>query len=420
MNAQIRQLLRHYSEVYTVFLPLFGIFTIIYICIHVFAGSDSGYVPGSPGALPDVGDADSTLEYLHKSLISIPSITKDEHAASMFLQSYLTSTGWTVEVQEVSGTPLRENIYAYRGSARQTKVLLTSHVDTVPPYIPYSVHDGLIWGRGSVDAKASIAAQITAAQSLLSEGLVEEEGDISLLFVVGEEADGIGMITANELGVTWESAIFGEPTELKLAKGHKGMLMADLYSKGLASHSGYPELGINANYFLIEALYALQHTDFPASDLLGNTTFNAGKISGGVAPNVIAANATAALLLRVAADMDVVITKLRAAVDAVEHLELDITLTYDPVVCDYAVPGFDTTVAAYGTDIPHLRGDHKKYLYGPGSILYAHADNERVGLDELKDSVVGFKKLVTYSLGAEEDSAESESESAEKPKLVQQ
>ncbi|KAK9383734.1 uncharacterized protein V2V93DRAFT_362596 [Kockiozyma suomiensis] len=406
MNPQIRQVLRHYSEVYTVFLPLFGFFCIIYVGINIFSSHTP--IPGSPGGLPDVGDSTGTLVYLHRSLVSIPSVTKNEHAAAMFLQTYLTSTGWTVEVQPVSASPQRENIYAYRGSRRQTRVLLTSHIDTVPPFIPYSAHDGYFWGRGAVDAKAAVAAMITAAQNLLSEGTINEEGDVSLLFVVGEEAEGIGMITANELGVSWETAIFGEPTELRLSKGHKGMVIASLDAKGRASHSGYPELGVNANYYLVEALYGLQHVDYPYSELLGNTTFNAGVISGGVAANVISPSATAEVLVRVAAEPDVVLAKMRAAVDAVENVNLNVSLTYDPVICDYIVPGFDTIVGAYGTDIPHLRGNHKRYLYGPGSILFAHVDNERISLAELQDSVVGYKKLVTYSLGMEEDSVESE------------
>ncbi|KAK9458669.1 uncharacterized protein V1516DRAFT_129356 [Lipomyces oligophaga] len=396
----LRRLLRHYSEIYTVFLPLFSVFLVLYICILIFSGRHP--IAPSPG-LPSPGDSEDTLIYLHRSLVEIPSVTNDEYEVSQFLNRYLTSKGWTVELQSVSSVPPRNNVFAYRGSSRTTKVLLTSHIDTVPPFIPYSTKDGFLWGRGSVDAKASVAAQITAAQDMLASGAIAEEGDISLLFVVGEETDGIGMETANELGLNLQAAIFGEPTELKLAIGHKGLLIAELASTGKAAHSGYPELGINANYFLVEALYRLQHTSYPASSLLGDTTFNAGQIRGGVADNVIPANASAGLTVRVAADLDAVIALMHEAVDAVPHVDLDITLTYDPVLCDYDIPEFDTTVAAYGTDIPHLRGNHKKYLYGPGSILLAHAENEHIALEDLRDSVVGYKKLVAYSLGYDID-----------------
>ncbi|KAK9467626.1 hypothetical protein V1512DRAFT_270791 [Lipomyces arxii] len=388
----LRQFFRKYSEIYTVFLPLTGVFLIIYVGILAFS-STTIIPPGYP-----IDPETNALLYIHRSLVTIPSVTTYEHAAANFLNSYLTSQGWTVELQSVSATPERVNVFAYRGKTRENKVLFTSHIDTVPPFIPYSVHDGYIWGRGSVDAKASVAAQIVAVSELLESGAVGE-GDIALLYVVGEETDGIGMITANDLNLEFETAIFGEPTESKLAVGHKGLILADVYATGLASHSGYPELGIDANYYLIEALYKMQHLTYPVSELLGNTTFNAGTLDGGVAANVVSATATSSLAIRVAADTEMVVSILKQAVLDIPHVELNVTLTYSPVICDYDVPGFDTYIANYGTDIPHLMGTHKRYLYGPGSILYAHADNERIGEQELVDSVTGYKQIAAHALG---------------------
>ncbi|KAJ8102778.1 hypothetical protein POJ06DRAFT_55390 [Lipomyces tetrasporus] len=390
-----RLFFRKYSEIYTVFLPLFAVFLVIYTIMINFSPSHP-YIPD---------DDSDILLYLHRSLVSIPSVTTNEHATAQFLKTYLTSKGWTVEIQPVSNKPVRDNVFAYRGSERSTRVLFSSHIDTVPPFIQYSVHDGYIWGRGSVDAKASVAAQITAAQELLSSNAVAREGDVSLLFVVGEETDGIGMITANDLGLSWETVIFGEPTELKLAVGHKGLILADVYATGKASHSGYPDLGINANYYLVEALYKLQNLDYPYSDLLGNTTFNAGTLAGGVAANVIPAAASAGLAVRVAEDLDGAVSQMQRAVLPVPNVDINITLAYPPVLCDYDVSGFDTVAVAYGTDIPHLQGSHKRYLYGPGSILFAHADDERISEDELRESVVGYKKLAAAALGETHDMA---------------
>ncbi|KAK9248395.1 hypothetical protein V1506DRAFT_528814 [Lipomyces tetrasporus] len=390
-----RLFFRKYSEIYTVFLPLFGVFLVIYTIMINFSPSHP-YIPD---------DDSDILLYLHRSLVSIPSVTTNEHATAQFLKTYLTSKGWTVEIQPVSNKPVRENVFAYRGSERSTRVLFSSHIDTVPPFIQYSVHDGYIWGRGSVDAKASVAAQITAAQELLSSNAVAREGDVSLLFVVGEETDGIGMITANDLGLSWETVIFGEPTELKLAVGHKGLILADVYATGKASHSGYPDLGINANYYLVEALYKLQNLDYPYSDLLGSTTFNAGTLAGGVAANVIPAAASAGLAVRVAEDLDGAVSQMQRAVLPVSNVDINITLAYPPVLCDYDVSGFDTVAVAYGTDIPHLQGSHKRYLYGPGSILFAHADDERISEEELRESVVGYKKLAAAALGETHDMA---------------
>ncbi|KAK9449438.1 uncharacterized protein V1518DRAFT_416015 [Limtongia smithiae] len=392
--ADYRQLLRKYSEVYTVFLPLFTVFLIVYTVLV-------SVIPDREFAPPE--DTSDLLLYLHRNLIEISSVTGTEGSVAKFLDSYLKSTGWTVELQPISSDPNRMNVFAYRGSERKTKVLLSSHIDTVPPFIPYSVHDGFIWGRGSVDAKASVAAQIVAATELLSSEAVEAEGDIALLYVVGEEAEGIGMTTANDLGLSWDAVIFGEPTELKLAVGHKGLLGADLVATGHEAHSGYPELGINAVYYLIDALFQLQTVSFPYSDLLGNTTFNAGTLKGGVAANVIPANASAELTVRVAADLPGVVSMIESIVDMIPHVTVDFTTMYAPVRCDYEVPGFDTTVASYGTDIPHLNGSHARYLYGPGSILLAHVANEHIGEEELRDSVVGYKKLVAHSLGKQND-----------------
>ncbi|KAK9475239.1 uncharacterized protein V1510DRAFT_410427 [Dipodascopsis tothii] len=383
-----REYLRRYSEIYTVFLPLCAVFGIVYAVLSSLNGSSPVTAPIGPDDV--IG--------LHRQLIEIPSVTGNEYGVAQFLQTYLTARGYTVELQPVSEEPPRANVFAYQGNERSTRVLLTSHIDTVPPYIPHSVHDGYIWGRGSVDAKASVAAQITALQEMTAAKNVSV-GDVALLFVVGEETDGIGMTTASaKLGLTWETVIFGEPTEGKLAVGHKGLLLADMYATGKASHSGYPELGIDANYFLVEAAYGLGKLALPASPLLGNTTLNVGTLDGGVAANVVSAKASAGIAVRVAADMPAVVEKMQAVVDAVDNVELDITLTYDPVILDYDVPGFDTIACSYGTDVPHLAGKHKKYLYGPGSILYAHADNERLSEDDLYDSVAGYLRLLAHAL----------------------
>ncbi|KAK9452672.1 hypothetical protein V1511DRAFT_132613 [Dipodascopsis uninucleata] len=389
-----RELLKRYSEVYTVFLPLCGLFIVVFTGFSLFGSSvpipprgddgDSGVVKG--------GD----LIGLHKALIQQSSITGREMGVASFLGEYLEDQGFTVELQPVAEE--RVNVFAYKGKKRETRILVTSHIDTVPPYIPYSVHDGYIWGRGSVDAKASVAAQVIAVeQELAAQGA--EEGDIALLYVVGEETVGLGMETANKLGLEWETVIFGEPTELKLAVGHKGLIICDVNAKGLASHSGYPELGISATEYLIQALYDLLKVDFPKSDLLGNTTLNIGTISAGVASNVLAANGTASIAVRVAADLAGVLQQLHDTVKNVDHVDLDVSLAYEPALADYDVPGFETVAVAYGTDMPHLRGDHKRYLYGPGSILYAHADNERITEAELFEAVAGYRTLIQHSLG---------------------
>lgn len=263
------------------------------------------------------GDADADADAvdekplfsLHRSLMEIDSTSGREHDVAIWLESYLTAHNFTVEKQAVepfpnhppTKTPQRYNILAYPGLKRKTRVLLSSHVDTVPPYIPYSIRNGNeIWGRGSVDDKACVAAQIIAVLELLSSDSINAEGDVSLLFVVGEEISGDGMRAANALNLSWESVIFGEPTELKLVSGHKGVVTFFVKARGKSGHSGYPWLGENANSLLIPALFALENMDLPSSEKYGNSTLNLGRIEGGVAANVIAEEARADILIRVA------------------------------------------------------------------------------------------------------------------------
>lgn len=194
----------------------------------------------------------SALYSLHRNLVNIQSVSGNEHEVGAFLESYLKDHNHTVERQYVKSEPAaswhplskkddrRFNILAYPGSKRSTRILLSSHIDTVPPFYGYELreHDQ-IWGRGSVDAKACVAAQIQALHELLSAKDLSPE-DASLLFVVGEETGGDGMIAVNKLDMEWETVIFGEPTELKLASGHKGILILAVTAHGKAGHSGYP------------------------------------------------------------------------------------------------------------------------------------------------------------------------------------
>lgn len=171
---------------------------------------------------------------LLKSLMSIVATSELEEEIGIFLETHLQSLGYTVERIPISPGSPRHNVYAYLGSSRKTRVLLTAHMDTVPPHIPLSIDGDIIRGRGSSDDLGPLAAQILAAEELRKDGKLKDEGDIGLLFVVGEENGGHGMFAANDMGVTWESGIFAEPTESKLAKGHKGQVAFELIAKGIA------------------------------------------------------------------------------------------------------------------------------------------------------------------------------------------
>lgn len=349
------------------------------------------------GGLEDYKVGSYSLLSLHKQLVEYDSITNDELAVGLFLKQYLLSIGLHVKLQEVAEN--RYNVYGFRGKINTPKkVLLTSHIDVVLPYIPYSVNGTKIFGRGTCDAKGSVATQIFAYLSLAEE---LEDDDVALLYVVGEEVNGIGMDKASDdLDAEWDVAIFGEPTELKLGVGHKGNYMFDLKVHGKASHSGYPELGLSATEILIPLLNDLLNLDLPKSDLLGPTTINIGMINGGIAANIIPAEASASVFIRVADDIELIDKKVRKIVENVEHVEFDVKPPIEPQFLDYKVPGFDSIVLAYATDIPHLTKKlSKRYLYGPGTIHVAHADNEHVENQDLLGAVEGYKRLIKHILG---------------------
>lgn len=357
------------------------------------------------------------LVHLHKSLVEVPSITGSEANATAFLAGYLRDRGFTVETQYVA--PGRHNLWAYIGKTQQTRVLATSHIDTVPPFWPYErkSEDGTllaedaplsssdtIWGRGTVDAKGSVASLILAVEHLLASDTITE-GDVAILVDVGEEKGGEGIRAANNLGLSWEAVVFGEPTQLKLGRGHKGGLGFNVTAHGKAGHSGYPELGDNAINRLVSGLTALLNVQLPGSEAFGNTTLNIGTIHGGVAANVIPETAAATVSVRVAggtpASIEKIITDALLAVEP--SLSLDFSYGIGPVALDYDVDGFDRIVLNYGTDIPGLKGGHKRYLYGPGDFLVTHSDHEHLAVSDLEEAVDGYKKLITHALGKKEE-----------------
>ncbi|RAR04894.1 acetylornithine deacetylase [Stemphylium lycopersici] len=360
----------------------------------------------SPTAEPAVLEPSASKEllYLHRKLIETESITENEEDVGDWLTKYLREHDWTVERQEVSKD--RYNLLAY-GSKRETTILLSSHIDTVPPYWPYYYNEttDIIGGRGSVDAKGSVAPMIIAAEAI--KGRLQD--DISLLFVVGEETGGDGMRAFSDWTKrpsSHEIVIFGEPTEAKLVCGHKGMLGFSVKATGKAAHSGYPWLGVSANDIMVEALGELLklRDHLPWSTKYGNTTMNFGRVQGGVAANVVAETATANIATRLAAGTpDLVRGQILNALKDVkasaqqEGGDLDIEWAsegYGVVDMNCDIDGFETMTVNYGTDVPNLSGDHKRYLYGPGSIFVAHSDHEALKRKELEQAVLDYRRLI--------------------------
>ncbi|KAG6207461.1 hypothetical protein E4U35_000951 [Claviceps purpurea] len=365
------------------------------------------------------------LLHLHKELVSISSISGYENAVGHFLIDYLTERGYNVELQPVNAIDSapaakeRFNVLAWRGESEQTaspRVVVSSHMDVVPPHIPYAIDGGeitkhsIIRGRGSVDAKGSVASMITALEQLHRADSIEPH-DVMLLFVVGEEITGDGMhafsdsLPQRKPPIRFEAVIFGEPTENKLACGHKGGLFCTIVAKGVPGHSGYPWLGKSANELMVRAMVKILDADLGSSELFGNTTFNIGRFDGGVAGNVIPEIATVQFAARVAIGPEssghaIVRQKVEAILNEVDNEAFNLTCShgYGSVESNCDVDGFEKVTVNYGTDIPGLAGNHTRYLYGPGNILVAHGARENLTVADLEDAVEGYKKLILHAL----------------------
>lgn len=323
---------------------------------------------------------------LAAELMAIDSTSGQEGELMAHVSLMLESRGWRVTRIPVS--PGRMNVFAT--CVHAPLVTLSTHLDTVPPYIPPRIDGDTLWGRGSCDAKGIAAAMILAAEQLR-----ERERPVALLFVVGEEVTHDGAHAANEKPGTSRVLIDGEPTEGKLALGTKGAMRATIRTSGVAAHSAYPELGDSAIAKLVTILNELPQLDLPHDELLGATTINVGYISGGVADNVIAPYAEARIMVRLVSDAEEMWRLLEKWVAGRATLERGSLV---PAIRLGSVPGFETMVAAFATDIPALQRWGKPYLYGPGSIHVAHTTHECITRAELEAAVTGYVRLAEAAL----------------------
>jgi acetylornithine deacetylase len=327
---------------------------------------------------------------LTRQLCEIESTTYHEGPVGDFLADFLAGRGWDVEKtpvpqpEESATTQNRWNVYAGPVGGKPDLVFST-HLDTVPPYIPFTEDDEFMYGRGVSDAKGIIAAQVAAAEALRAAGFA-----IGVLFVSGEERDSAGAKTANLAPKGSRFLINGEPTDNRLALASKGALRVCLKAHGKMAHSAYPELGDSAVHKLVTVLNRLLEIDLPVTEDVGPSTLNIGQVHGGHAPNVIADKAEAQILIRLVGDS----APVRAAVlNAAEGLaEVDFTLEI-PFVRLKAVEGLPTMVAKFTTDIPQLSNWGEPLLLGPGSIHVAHTPRERLAKKELLEAVQLYIKV---------------------------
>ena len=327
---------------------------------------------------------------LTHELVAIESTTYQEGAVGDFMASFLSDRGWVVEKTAVPQPPEsgldgpRWNVYA-APPGQTPDLVFSTHLDTVPPYIPFSEDADFLYGRGVCDAKGIAAAQVAAAEALRDDGY-----RAGLLFVAGEERDSAGAIVANQSPKGSRFLINGEPTDNRLALASKGALRVVLRATGKMAHSAYPELGDSAIHKLVEVLDKVLAIDLPVTEDVGPSTLNIGQIHGGHAPNVIADHAEAHMLVRLVGDS----APIRAGIleAAASLAEVDFALDI-PFIRMRAVPGLPTMIAKFTTDIPKLSNWGEPLLLGPGSIHVAHTPRERIAKKELLEAVDLYIKV---------------------------
>jgi acetylornithine deacetylase len=292
-------------------------------------------------------------------------------------------------VTEQPVTAGRFNVYARLDASPQ--LAFSTHYDCVPPFFPSREEGGMIFGRGSCDAKGIAAAQLAAAERLRAAG----ERRIALLFVCGEERGSDGARVANEQppdGIRF--LVNGEPTDNRLGTATRGLVRVRLHASGRAAHSSFPELGESAIDKLLDALMLIRGIELPDDPVLGRTHYTVGLIEGGVAPNVVSPAASAELLFRSVGDAGA----LYAALHPVESI-VRVERVFDiPAVHMHPVDGFESAVFPFATDIPMLTRWGRPLLLGPGSIHVAHTDEEHLAIDDLHHATDLYVRLANRLL----------------------
>ena len=304
------------------------------------------------------------------------------------------------------------------------KVVFCTHLDTVPPYIEPSVEDSIIHGRGTCDTKGQIFAMYEACLELERRG----HTDFGLLLLVGEETGSFGAKAFNSMPVKpfpVEDAVVvvGEPTDNCMASAAKGTKSFEVEFEGEAFHSGYPQYGRSAVMMFNDFVNALRSIGFPQDPVLGDTTWNIGKLSSDNPQNILSDKLTCRVYFRTTFESDEMVcnvmkniagpeAKLRfgrpKAQDGSDIVAKEVAdwqrymkvtaFGGDAPTRFEVLDGFPSKPVSFGSDAPQLKCFGRKILCGPGSILVAHRDNEHILLSDLetaKENYIEIYKTIT-------------------------
>ena len=350
------------------------------------------------------------LNFFHR-ILSVDSTSGKEAELADILAVELGAPGRKVEVFEVGdGT---KNILVSWGAP---KVIFCTHLDTVPPYIPpVFEEEGVVRGRGSCDAKGQIFAMYEACKELEARGCT----DFGLLLLAGEETGSFGAKAFNAdpaLKDAW--LIVGEPTDNCIASAAKGSKSFEVTFAGRSCHSGYPENGESAVIHFNDFMNALRSIVFPTDPVLGETTWNVGKLVSDNPQNILSGMLTCRVYFRTTFESDQLVSNIMKNI-AGEDAKLRFGKPRaqdgsDLVAKEVApwqkamsvkafggdlpsrfevLPGFEVKPVSFGSDAPQLTCFRHKVLCGPGSILVAHRDEEHITLADVEKAVAQYVRM---------------------------
>lgn len=362
------------------------------------------------------------LEFFHK-ILSIDSTSGKEVELADILSVEFAAPGRKVNVFEVGdGT---RNVLVSWGTP---KVIFCTHLDTVPPYLPPVFEEDVVKGRGSCDAKGQIFAMYEACKELEAKGCT----DFGLLLLAGEETGSFGAKAFNAVmsddpavisGIAGTSVkdawlIVGEPTDNCMASAAKGTKSFEVTFAGQACHSGYPQNGASAVLYFNDFVNALRSIVFPVDPVLGETTWNIGKLSSDNPQNILSDRLTCRVYFRTTFESDEMVcnimkniagpqAKLRfgkrrvqdgSDIVAKEVAPWQKTMSVQAFGGDTpsrfeVLEGFESRPVAFGSDAPQLKCFEHKILCGPGSILVAHRDEEYISLADIEKAIARYVRM---------------------------
>lgn len=342
-----------------------------------------------------------------------------EAACAEFLAALLRDAGFRVELHGFG--PGRVSVVARSGGDGPAAVF-TGHLDTVPlgraawRFDPFGgeIRDGRLYGRGSTDMKAGVAAMIVAAAAAMAER--PDEPPVTLVFTGGEETGSDGaraLVEAGRLGEA-RTLVVGEPTGNRFLAGHKGALWLRACTHGTAAHGSTPHLGDNALYKGARAALQLEQFEFNTArhPVMGAPTLNVGTMAAGENINSVPDRAELTIDIRTIPGMQHAAVTDQIGFTLGTETELDVLVDLPPVWSDPDLADMrrlatayrsassrepEAASASYFTDASLLTpafGNVPTVICGPGDPAMAHKTDEYCEIAEITAAVGIYRKMM--------------------------